>query len=203
MTFNEAYFRRYDETDDGDFYQSPRLVVHIDEPAIAATTKLFCEKLPENGAILDLMSSWRSHLPTDVTYSRVAGLGMNAVELQQNPQLTDYVVQSLNQNPTLPYADGEFDGGMVTVSVQYLTNPVARFSGGGAGAETWCAVHYDLLEPDVSHQSRGRLAVARRCGTRPIGGNVLPRNGPFHGHPHRKQEPQSALVRPTFCHSWR
>ena len=48
MTFNETYFRRYDETDDGDFYQSPRLVVHIDEPAIAATTKLFREKLPEN-----------------------------------------------------------------------------------------------------------------------------------------------------------
>lgn len=127
MTFNETYFRRYDETDDGEFYQSPRLVVHIDEPAIAATTKLFREKLPVGGAILDLMSSWRSHLPTNVTYSRVAGLGMNAVELQQNPQLTDYVVQNLNQNPALPYADAEFDGCVITVSVQYLTSPVAVF----------------------------------------------------------------------------
>ena len=141
MTFNETYFRRYDETDDGEFYQSPRLVVHIDEPAIAATTALFREKLPENGAILDLMSSWRSHLPgpvrrtdsgsggitTDVTYSRVAGLGMNAVELQRNPQLTDYVVQNLNQNPMLPYADAEFDGCVITVSVQYLTSPVVVF----------------------------------------------------------------------------
>lgn len=123
MTFNEKYFRRYDETDDSDFYQSPRLVVHIDEPAIAATTTLFREKLPEGGAILDLMSSWRSHLPTDVTYGRVAGLGMNAVELQQNPQLTDYAVQNLNQNPVLPYADAEFDGCIITVSVQYLTSP--------------------------------------------------------------------------------
>ncbi|MBO0931166.1 class I SAM-dependent methyltransferase [Fibrella aquatilis] len=127
MTFNETYFRRYDETDDGEFYQSPRLVVHIDEPAIAATTALFREKLPKDGAILDLMSSWRSHLPTDVTYERVAGLGMNAVELKKNPQLTDYTVQNLNQNPILPYADGEFGGCVVTVSVQYLTNPVAVF----------------------------------------------------------------------------
>ncbi|MBO0937112.1 methyltransferase domain-containing protein [Fibrella sp. HMF5335] len=132
MMLSPTYFRRYDETDDGDFYQSPRLVVHIDEPAIAATTALFREKLPQNGAILDLMSSWRSHLPkggtaTDVMYSRVAGLGMNEVELQQNPQLTDYVVQNLNQNPTLPYADAEFDGCIITVSVQYLTNPVVVF----------------------------------------------------------------------------
>lgn len=124
---NDNYFRRYDETDDSQFYQSPRLVVHIDDPAIAATTQLFRELLPPGGAILDLMSSWRSHLPDDVVYERVAGLGMNTVELQRNPQLTDYVVQNLNQQPTLPYADGEFDGCVITVSVQYLTQPVAVF----------------------------------------------------------------------------
>ncbi|MEZ0609158.1 class I SAM-dependent methyltransferase [Fibrella sp. WM1] len=122
-----TYFRRYDETDDGQFYQSPRLVVHIDEPAIAATTQLFGELLPPDGAILDLMSSWRSHLPTDATYQRVAGLGMNATELSQNPQLTDYLVQNLNEQPTLPYTDAEFDGCVLTVSVQYLTQPVAVF----------------------------------------------------------------------------
>lgn len=122
-----TYFRRYDETDDGQFYQSPRLVMHIDEPAIAATTRLFGELLPPGGAILDLMSSWRSHLPPDVTYSRVTGLGMNKTELAQNPQLTDAIVQNLNEQPTLPYADAEFDGCVLTVSVQYLTQPVAVF----------------------------------------------------------------------------
>ena len=121
------YFRRYDETNDDDFYQSARLVVHIDDQAIAATTALFRELLPPGGAILDLMSSWRSHLPTDVAYSRVAGQGMNATELRQNPQLTDYIVQNLNQQPTLPYKDGEFDGCVVTVSVQYLTQPILVF----------------------------------------------------------------------------
>lgn len=122
-----TYFRKHDETPDDEFYQSARLVVHIDEPAIAAATALFRELLPPGGAILDLMSSWRSHLPADVAYGRVAGQGMNATELRQNPQLTDYIVQNLNHDPALPYKDGEFDGCVITVSVQYLTQPVAVF----------------------------------------------------------------------------
>ncbi|MFD2572964.1 class I SAM-dependent methyltransferase [Spirosoma soli] len=126
MTSNNV-FQRYDESDDANFYLQPRLVVHIDDAAIAATTKLLREYLPANGDILDLMSSWRSHLPADVAYNRVAGLGMNEIELRENPQLTDYVVQNLNQHPQLPYPDASFDGGMVTVSVQYLTNPIAVY----------------------------------------------------------------------------
>lgn len=124
---NPAYFRRYDETDDADFYVQPRLVNHIDDKAIRATTDLFREYLPAGGDVLDLMSSWVSHLPRDVTYGRVAGLGLNEEELRANPQLTEYVVQNLNQHPQLPYPDAHFDGGMVTVSVQYLTNPVAVY----------------------------------------------------------------------------
>lgn len=120
-------FQRYDETDDAQFYVQPRLVNHIDDAAVAATTNLYRTYLPTKGAILDLMSSWVSHLPADVSYSRVAGLGMNETELRKNPQLTDYVVQNLNQQPQLPYPDASFDGGMVTVSVQYLTNPVAVY----------------------------------------------------------------------------
>lgn len=126
MTANNP-FQRYDETDDAQFYVHPRLVNHIDEAAIQATTDLYRDYLPAGGNILDLMSSWVSHLPTDVRYGRVAGLGLNETELRANPQLTDYVVQSLNQTPELPYPDQSFDGGMVTVSVQYLTQPVKVF----------------------------------------------------------------------------
>jgi SAM-dependent methyltransferase len=121
------YFRREDESPDELFYAEPRLVVHIDEPAIAAATEAYRQLLPAGGAILDLMSSWRSHLPPEVTYSRVAGLGMNAVELRENPRLTEWVVQDINADPRLPYADGEFDGVVMTVSVQYLTRPVETF----------------------------------------------------------------------------
>ena len=120
-------FQRPDESDDTNFYAQPRLVNHIDDRAIRASTELFRTYLPADGAILDLMSSWVSHLPNDVRYERVAGLGMNETELRANPQLTDYVVQNLNQNPRLPYPDASFDGGMVTVSVQYLTQPVAVY----------------------------------------------------------------------------
>ena len=120
-------FQRYDESDDADFYVQPRLVNHIDDKAIRATTELFRAYLPPGGAILDLMSSWVSHLPTNVRYHRVAGLGMNETELRANPQLTDYVVQNLNQNSQLPYPGRTFDGGMVTVSVQYLTQPISVY----------------------------------------------------------------------------
>lgn len=74
------------------------------------------------------MSSWVSHLPTDVTYSGVTGLGLNKVELENNPVLTRRTVHDLNQDPTLPYDTDEFDGAVVSVSVQYLTRPVEVFA---------------------------------------------------------------------------
>ena len=117
-------FRRYDETPDEEFYETPRLVTHIDERAIAAVTQLYREFLPD-GAILDLMSSWVSHLPEEMRYSRVVGLGMNEVELKRNPRLDEYVVQNLNRTPKLPFGEAEFDGAGICVSIDYLTNPVA------------------------------------------------------------------------------
>ena len=77
-------FRRYDETPDEMFYQTPRLVTHIDDAAIGAVTDLYREFFAPGGAILDLMSSWISHLPREVAYRRVVGLGMNAAEIAVN-----------------------------------------------------------------------------------------------------------------------
>lgn len=117
-------FRRQDESPDEEFYRTPRLVTHIDDQAIAAVTQLYREYLPESGALLDLMSSWISHLPNEVQYGHVVGLGMNEMELQRNPRLDDYVVQNLNDNPTLPFGDAEFDGCGICVSIDYLTQPI-------------------------------------------------------------------------------
>ena len=122
------HFERLDETPDADFYEQPRLVTHIDDAAIAAVTAFYRGLLPDGGNVLDLMSSWISHLPEDRTYTGVTGLGMNAKELEANARLTNRVVQNLNTSPTLPFADGEFDGAVVTVSVQYLTRPVEVFA---------------------------------------------------------------------------
>jgi SAM-dependent methyltransferase len=117
-------FRRVDESSDLDFYRVPRLVTHIDEAAIAAVTQLYREYFPANGSILDLMSSWVSHLPPEGSYREVVGLGMNEEELRQNPRLTEWVVQDLNQTPALPLADQRFDGAGCCVSIDYLTQPI-------------------------------------------------------------------------------
>lgn len=120
-------FARHDEDDDALFYATPRLVTHIDDQAIAVVTGLYRAYFPPGGAILDLMSSWVSHLPPEVAYRRVAGLGMNKMELEANPRLTEFVVQDLNRTPALPFGDAEFDGAGLCVSVQYLTRPVDVF----------------------------------------------------------------------------
>ncbi len=125
--FDPRYFRREDEHPDPLFYAEPRLTVHIDDDAIAAVTATYAELLPEGGVILDLMSSWRSHLPPAARYARVVGLGLNTEEMADNPQLDEYVVHDLNVDPRLPFAAATFDGCCVTVSVQYLTRPVEVF----------------------------------------------------------------------------
>jgi SAM-dependent methyltransferase len=121
------WFARVDETPDTAFYGQPRLVTHIDDATIAALTDYYREVLPPGGALLDLMSSWVSHLPPEVAFARVAGLGMNGDELAANPRLDDAVVGDLNQAPVLPYADAAFDAVMIVVSVQYLVRPVEVF----------------------------------------------------------------------------
>ena len=124
----DEQFHRIDETDDGVFYQSPRLVKHIDEPACAALGAYYRATFPAGGAILDLMSSCVSHLPEDVIFGSVTGLGMNTVELDANPQLTRRVIHDLNVDPALPFADASFDACAIAVSVQYLTRPIAVFA---------------------------------------------------------------------------
>ena len=124
IRFPEEAFRRTDEAPDEEFYRTPRLVTHIDDRAIAAVTQLYRELFPAGGEILDLMSSWVSHLPPEVAYRRVIGLGMNEVELRRNERLDSYVVQNLNTDPRLPFGSGEFDGAGICVSIDYLTRPV-------------------------------------------------------------------------------
>ena len=124
LDLSEWAFEREDERPDAAFYVAARLVTHIDDGAIEAVTQLYREYFPPGGAILDLMSSWVSHLPADVEYRRVVGVGMNEAELAANRRLDEYVVQDLNQDVRLPFGTGEFDGAGICVSIQYLTRPV-------------------------------------------------------------------------------
>src|ERR1700731_2852935 len=82
----QGAFTKIDAEEDELFYQPPRLVCHIDDGAIAALTELYRAALPAGGALLDLMSSWVSHLPPEIDYAEVIGHGMSAEELAANPR---------------------------------------------------------------------------------------------------------------------
>lgn len=120
-------FRKADASPDAAFYVQSRFVTHIDDGAIAAVTALYRELLQPSSDILDLMSSWISHLPPELALRSVTGHGMNATELAANPRLTARLVQDLNADPLLPFATGAFDAALLCVSVQYLQRPVEVF----------------------------------------------------------------------------
>jgi len=134
-------FARLDESDDALFYQTTRFVEHIDADAVAALTRFHRQRLTSLSArlraapdVLDLCSSWTSHLPTELyptapeaaaaAATRVVGLGMNMAELVANKQLTERVVQDLNRRPKLPFADASFDAVLLQLSIDYLTQPL-------------------------------------------------------------------------------
>ena len=125
--FSPQYFERMDEEDDSLFYLQPRKVVHIDDGAIAAASRLFLERVPPDSVVLDLMSSWRSHWPEGHPKTRMVGLGMNREEMEENPDLDEVVVHDLNRNVDLPFADETFDAVLITVSAQYMTRPIETF----------------------------------------------------------------------------
>src|SRR5438094_28467 len=122
--FAAAAFERDDDAPDDRFYALARKVVHIDDGAIAALGRLYAEVLPAGGALLDLMSSWRSHLPAGAAAGEVVGLGLNAEEMAENPQLTKSVVHDVNREPRLPFGDEAFDGDEHVGLPRHFSQPV-------------------------------------------------------------------------------
>ncbi len=120
-------FAKADPSPDTRFYNQARLVTHIEDDAIAAVTALYRELLPPGGVVLDVMSSWVSHLPDDVAYAEVIGHGMNAAELAANPRLDRWFTQDLNADPSLPLPPVSVDAACMCVSVQYLQQPAKVF----------------------------------------------------------------------------
>ena len=140
----KSSFRRLDETPDPLYYTNPRIVEHIDEKAVIALTNFHSKQLKELSKkmynenrkldILDICSSWTSHLPitdypvrtsTDTASNnggasvenRMAGVGMNREELSRNNQLSEYKVIDLNVTPTLPYEEASFDAILLQLSI--------------------------------------------------------------------------------------
>lgn len=124
--FTPDTFERQSDAPDSHFYQAPRLVDHLDSTATRQVEKLYARLLPTNARVLDLMTSWKSHLDMAQPAS-VSGLGMNADELAANPILAKRLVHDLNTDPRLSFPDEHFDAVVCTVSVEYLVRPVEVF----------------------------------------------------------------------------
>ncbi len=128
--FPPGFFRRDDESPDPVFYGPPRLVTHIDDGAVEAVGALYAElgvdgSGPDLGhprVVLDLMSSWVSHLRS--APDELVVLGMNGSELAANAMATRAVVHDLNTDPSLPLDDASVDAVLCCVSVDYLVRPV-------------------------------------------------------------------------------
>ena len=152
------HFQRTDESNDSLFYSFPRLVVHIDQQAIEAVGQLFRDLIPPGVVVLDLMSSWRSHWPQGHPKKRMVGLGLNADEMADNPDLDKYIIHDLNREPILPFDDEAYDAVVLTVSAQYLTQPVGDLSAGEPGYENRRGIHCHFFQPHVPDQSGAHLA---------------------------------------------
>ena len=108
------------------------------------------------------MSSYKSHMPPELEWKRLCGLGMNDEELRANDQLTEYLVHDLNTKPAMPFGDEEFDGAVVTVSVQYMTKPLETFREVCRVLKPGAPFIVTYSQPHVPDEGRAHLARARR-----------------------------------------
>jgi SAM-dependent methyltransferase len=125
--FRDQDFARTDPTNDSQFYAFPKLVYHIDEPAVASLTQYYRKNIPANSDILDICSSWVSHYPLEFpkTMNKICATGISSMELKFNDQLTGgYKAVDLNENPNLPYDNDSFDVVTCVVSIDYLIHPL-------------------------------------------------------------------------------
>ncbi|GAB6178247.1 hypothetical protein JCM16814_31380 [Desulfobaculum senezii] len=115
-------FDRVDAAPDEEFYETTRLVGHVDAQASLFLQEEYSHHLRPGMRVLDLMSSVQSHVPSSLGLDMV-GLGLNSEEMRANPALGDHVVHDVNRTPSLPFASGEFDAVLLSLSFEYVTEP--------------------------------------------------------------------------------
>ncbi|WP_269623379.1 class I SAM-dependent methyltransferase [Prochlorococcus marinus] len=112
-----------DNNDDSLFYTQPRFVHHLDDGFRKRLTELYRKEIYQDAVVLDLMSSWVSHLPNEIKYKRVIGHGLNEVELSSNKRLDSYWVQNLNNSQKLPLETDSIDFCLIAAGWQYMQYP--------------------------------------------------------------------------------
>lgn len=122
---NNQQREKIDLNDDSLFFEKPRFVYHLDSGFRNRLTDLYMQRISCCSVVLDLMSSWVSHLPNNVHFNYVIGHGMNAKELEANTRLDQYWVQDLNNNQSIPLEDESIDATLIVAGWQYLQQPEA------------------------------------------------------------------------------
>jgi hypothetical protein len=125
--FKPEDFFRADQSADTSFYMVPKLVYHIDEPAVASLTQYYRNTIKDGSDVLDICSSWVSHYPLEFpdTMGKISATGISTLELQFNDQLTGgYKQADLNAETKIPYPDNSFDVVTCVVSIDYLIDPI-------------------------------------------------------------------------------
>ena len=125
--FSDNPFERRDEAPDSLFYARPRMVQHIDDGAMDMVRDIHAQFVNAEMSVLDLMSSWQTHLNEGIKLKALTGLGLNKTELQRNQMLNSYRLHDLNAQPDLPFNSHSFDTVLCSMSVEYLVQPLAVF----------------------------------------------------------------------------
>ena len=114
---------KIDFADDKIFYHQPRFVNHLSHSFRNRLTHLYSQYLYNHYVVLDLMSSWVSHLPENTKYKKVIAHGMNESELKSNLRVDSFWVQDLNKTQNIPLEDSSVDIGLIVAGWQYLQYP--------------------------------------------------------------------------------
>jgi len=112
-----------DETNDAEFYSSPKFVYHLDSNFRKNLSELYRKEIKNNSSVLDLMSSWDSYLPKNIKYKKVIGHGLNKEELKRNKAFEDYWIQNFNINQKIPLENETIDFCLMVAAWQYLQYP--------------------------------------------------------------------------------
>ena len=112
-----------DETNDFEFYSTPKFVYHLDSNFRKNLSAVYKEEIITNSSVLDLMSSWDSYLPKDIKYKKVIGHGLNEEELSRNKAFDNYWIQNFNSNQKIPLENETIDCCLMVAAWQYLQYP--------------------------------------------------------------------------------
>ena len=120
---NSNQRRKLDESNDLEFYSSPKFVYHLDSNFRKELTNIYNEEFCSDSTVLDLMSSWDSYLPKTKNYKKVIGHGLNREELKKNKYFDKYWIQNLNKDQNIPLESESIDYCLMVAAWQYLQYP--------------------------------------------------------------------------------